>query len=152
MTFNMQPALSCDLQADTHDLGFTFDECKQEISSKVGSVHLRSKLWQVLSILTQGSNQLIKRDTLIEQVWQGNFLTGPQGLTHTICHLRRIIKRLELPLSITTVPKQGYILRVNTQQAKAHNPQPRLAANSYFFSTMDKISKSANLVPFALAE
>jgi DNA-binding winged helix-turn-helix (wHTH) protein len=155
MSYQMQTMLSRDLHTDTFQTnwGFTFDECKQEISSPTGSMHLRSKLWQVLSLLVAGTNNLIKRDDLIEQVWQGNFLTGPQGLTHTICHLRRVIKKLDLPLNIITIPKRGYVLRVTSKETK---PQPAsrmpVISNSYFMSSMKKIAKSSALVPLALSE
>jgi DNA-binding winged helix-turn-helix (wHTH) protein len=146
---------SSDQQVDTtqNSWGFTFDECKQEISSPAGSMHLRSKLWQVLSLLVNSSDSLIKRDDLIEQVWQGNFLTGPQGLTHTICHLRRIIKKLDLPLNIITIPKRGYVLRLTSLDSK---PQPAsrmpVISNSYFMSSVKKIAKPSVFVPLALAE
>ncbi|TQV88711.1 winged helix-turn-helix domain-containing protein [Aliikangiella coralliicola] len=111
MTYQTQPILSCDIHTDS---GFSLDFCEQKIHTTTTSIRLRSKLWQVLVHMCQKSGRLIKRDELIENVWDGNYLTGPQGLNHTVCHLRRIIAKNNLPITIITVPKRGYILQ--TQQ------------------------------------
>ncbi len=77
-------------------------------------IRLRSKLWQVLEHLVANRNQLVTRQSLIEICWSGNSYTGEQGLTHTICHLRRIIKKFGIDAKITTIPKRGYVLQEST--------------------------------------
>ena len=74
-------------------------------------IRLRSKLWQVLEHLVSNRNQLVTRQSLIDICWNGNSYTGEQGLTHTICHLRRIIKKFGIDARITTIPKRGYVLQ-----------------------------------------
>jgi len=74
-------------------------------------IRLRSKLWQVLEHLVENRNNLVPRQTLIDICWNGNGYTGEQGLTHTICHLRRIIKKFGIEAKITTIPKRGYVLQ-----------------------------------------
>lgn len=75
------------------------------------SIHLRKKLWRLLLLLARQPNQPVMRNILIENIWQGNRYTGEQGLTHAVCHLRIILKKLDLPVKITTLPKVGYILQ-----------------------------------------
>ena len=80
-------------------------------------IRLRSKLWQVLVHLLENQTRLVSRQDLIESCWRGNIFTGEQGVTHTICHLRRIIKKYSLGARIITIPKKGYILEDNYQSA-----------------------------------
>ena len=74
-------------------------------------IRLRSKLWQVLEHLVRNRNQLVSRESIIDICWNGNSYTGEQGLTHTVCHLRRIFKKFNIEAQITTIPKRGYVLQ-----------------------------------------
>lgn len=84
-------------------------------------IRLRSKLWQVLEHLVSNRNQLVTRQSLIDICWNGNSYTGEQGLTHTVCHLRRIFKKFGIDASITTIPKRGYVLQDSTPDYQDHN-------------------------------
>ncbi len=85
----------------------------QSIQIENIQIRLRSKLWQVLIHLIENQSRLVSRQDLIEFCWQGNYFTGEQGVTHTICHLRRILKKYSLSTRIITIPKKGYILEDN---------------------------------------
>lgn len=91
--------------------GCVLDSETQTLQSKTEIIRLRSKLWQVLIQLISHSNKVVHRDSLIENIWHGNRYTGEQGLTHAICHLRRIMKKLGIEAKIVTLPKKGYILK-----------------------------------------
>ena len=95
-----------------HFCGCTLDSETQTLQTATDFVRLRSKLWQVLIELVSNSNKLVKRDALIQSIWHGNGYTGEQGITHAICHLRRILKKYNVEAQIITLPKKGYILRV----------------------------------------
>lgn len=104
---------------NTQGSSITFCGCildfeTQTLQSKNQVIRLRSKLWQVFTHLINHSNKLVLRDLLIENIWHGNRYTGEQGLTHAICHLRRIIKQLDLDVKIMTIPKKGYILKYDS--------------------------------------
>jgi len=89
------------------------DPTYQTLSTNDKVIRLREKLFLVLYYLTKRQNQLVSRDILIERCWQGNFYTGNKAITHTICHLRKLIRQLKLQATICTLPKQGYILYIN---------------------------------------
>ncbi len=89
----------------------------QSIQFDHTQIRLRSKLWQVLVHLLENQRRLVSRQDLIESCWRGNIFTGEQGVTHTICHLRRIFKKYSLCTRIITIPKKGYILEDNYQSA-----------------------------------
>jgi len=74
------------------------------------SVYLRKKLWLVLLELVDSRGQLVDRRNLIERAWRGNIYTGEAGLTHAVCHLRKIFRELGIDAEILTVPKTGYVL------------------------------------------
>ncbi len=81
------------------------------IETQYGNERLRNKLWQVLVELVYHPNKLVLRNSLVRDIWHGNIYTGEQGLTHTICHLRRILKKHKIQAKIITLPKRGYILQ-----------------------------------------
>lgn len=89
----------------------------QSIQIDNTQIRMRSKLWQVLVHLLENQSQLVSRQALIDFCWQGNNFTGEQGVTHTICHLRRILKKYSLNTRIMTIPKKGYILLDDSQLA-----------------------------------
>ncbi|WP_444996898.1 winged helix-turn-helix domain-containing protein [Aliikangiella sp. IMCC44359] len=99
--------------------GCTLDTETQTLHTKTEIVRLRSKLWQLLIELVSKPNKLVLRNFLIETIWNGNEYTGEQGLTHAICHLRRILKKYHIDAKIVTLPKKGYTLK--TDQAAANN-------------------------------
>ena len=108
-----------------HFGGCAFDSETQTFQTATDFVRLRSKLWQVLIELIKTPNKLVSRDMLIDDIWKGNRYTGEQGITHSICHLRRILKKHNIPATIITLPKKGYILRVKQERlAEAHIGQP----------------------------
>ncbi len=94
--------------------GCILDTETQTLQIETSCIRLRSKLWQVLIELVNNPNKLILRDNLIDSIWHGNAYTGEQGLTHAVCHLRRIIKKHNIQAKITTLPKKGYILQINS--------------------------------------
>ncbi|TQV85470.1 winged helix-turn-helix domain-containing protein [Aliikangiella coralliicola] len=101
---------------DLNQTAIRFCEClldpeTQTLQTKHGFVRLRSKLWLVLIELTRQPNKLVLRESLVKDIWRGNNYTGEQGLTHAICHLRRILKSYNIPAKIITLPKKGYILQ-----------------------------------------
>ncbi len=58
---------------------------------------------------------LVSRDQLIDQCWDGNYYTGTQAVTHTIYHLRALLKQNKIDASITTLSKQGYLFSCGEQ-------------------------------------
>jgi len=95
--------------------GHQLDMQMQSIIVEGRHVRLRSKLWQVLVHLIENQNRLVSRQSLIEYCWHGNNYTGEQGVTHTICHLRRIFKKYAVSAKIITIPKKGYVLEDQQQ-------------------------------------
>ncbi len=87
------------------------DEDMHQLIKGEKCISLRAKLWALFIEFNEHPNQLLSRDYLIEKIWHGNVYTGATGLTHSVCHLRRILKELDMPYRIITVPKSGYILR-----------------------------------------
>ncbi len=85
------------------------DPMFQTIATPEKVIRLRGKLFSVLYCLVDNSNRLVTRDALIQECWHGNNYTGQKAVTHTICHLRKMLKQQKIEASITTLSKQGYI-------------------------------------------
>ncbi|MET1256827.1 winged helix-turn-helix domain-containing protein [Aliikangiella maris] len=98
--------------------GCKLDSDSQTLHTPNEVVRLRSKLWQLLIELVKKPNKVILRDYLISTIWDGNEYTGEQGLTHAICHLRRILKKYQIQAKIVTLPKKGYTIQpVNKEKS-----------------------------------
>lgn len=85
------------------------DPMYQTIATPEKVVRLRGKLFSVIYCMVNNQDQLVTREQLIEECWYGNNYTGQKAVTHTICHLRKMLKQLNIRASITTLSKQGYI-------------------------------------------
>jgi len=85
------------------------DPMFQTLATPEKIVRLRGKLFSVLCCLVDNQNKLVTREQLIEQCWFGNQYTGQKAVTHTICHLRKMLKQQNIPVSIATLSKQGYL-------------------------------------------
>jgi DNA-binding winged helix-turn-helix (wHTH) protein len=91
-----------------------YDKETRRLSSNQESVYLRKKLNKVLMCMLEKPDCLVSREELIHAVWDGNSYTGPQGITHSVCKLRKILAELgEDTVSIRTYPKKGYTLVVD---------------------------------------
>ncbi len=98
---------------------FKLDLDSQTLSAGEGSARLRSKLCLVLEYLVANKNRLIPREELISQIWEGNSYTGKQAVTHSICHLRKLLSSLgDGSTRIDTIPKRGYRLLVIQHQTE----------------------------------
>lgn len=85
------------------------DSAFQTLTTTEKVIRLRGKLFYVLSCLVENQNQLVSRNKLINECWDGNEYTGEKAVTHTICQLRKLLKDLDIPMTITTLSKQGYV-------------------------------------------
>lgn len=103
-------SLSLNTEQDLLVGGFPLNIELQYIQVGDNKVRLRSKLWEVLVYLLENQSRLVSRESLINLFWNGNKLTGEQGVTHTICHLRRIFNYYQIAAKIITIPKRGYVL------------------------------------------
>jgi DNA-binding winged helix-turn-helix (wHTH) protein len=85
------------------------DPMYQTISTPDKIIRLRGKLFAVLCCLVDNQNRLVTREQLIKECWCGNNYTGQRAATHTIFHLRKMLKQQKIEASITTLSKQGYL-------------------------------------------
>lgn len=127
--------------------GCVLDSETQTLQTPAGIVRLRSKLWHVLKELVSHSNRLVLREELVRDIWRGNNYTGEQGLTHAICHLRRILKNHDVKARIITLPKKGYIL----QRESEEQDQDTLIQASTSFSTFPQNTVHLSTMDFDIS-
>lgn len=85
------------------------DPAFQTLTTSEKVTRLRGKLYFVLSCLVENQNRLVTRKQLIDECWGGNTFTGEKAVTHAMCQLRKVLKDLGIPVTITTLSKQGYV-------------------------------------------
>ncbi|MBW3164084.1 winged helix-turn-helix domain-containing protein [Ferrimonas balearica] len=82
-------------------------------SVRTGHCLLQPKYMEVLHQLAEHQPQVVSRDFLIEQVWDGNVFVGAKALTNAIWHLRRALAQVDPDREwIETLRKGGYRLTV----------------------------------------
>ena len=72
---------------------------------------LQPKFIEVLAFLAQQYPNLVTREQIIEEIWDGNFYVGEKALTNAIWHLRKSLKSFDANIEfIETIRKTGYKL------------------------------------------
>jgi len=86
------------------------DPLHGQIVGPGGPVRLEPRVMRVLVCLAERSGEIVSREQLIEQVWEGTVVTD-EVLTQSVSELRRALgEEPKEPRFIQTIPKQGYRL------------------------------------------
>lgn len=93
-------------------VNFSTNEIKYIPDNTIRKVEPR--LMQLLKILVENEGQVISRARLTQEIW-GNYGTGDDLLTHSICLLRNTLDKS----IIRTVPKQGYKIQAEVSQSNS---------------------------------
>lgn len=93
--------------------------------------YLQPKFIEVLSYLADSYPDLVSRDSLIENVWEGNRYVGEKALTNAIWHIRKSLHKNDDEY-IQTVRKSGY--RLLYQPEYIRQEQPRVTSKFDNFS------------------
>ncbi|HSO76491.1 MAG TPA: winged helix-turn-helix domain-containing protein [Blastocatellia bacterium] len=107
--------------------GFRFDDFHLDASnrqlSRAGEpVALNSKYFDVLLLLVSRSGQLVEKQSIFDEVWDGVFVTD-SALTQCIKDIRKQLgDDASSPRYIRTVPKHGYIFIGNVVEENGHRP------------------------------
>lgn len=75
-------------------------------------IRLRQKTFLVLNHLAEHANQIVSRESLLDAVWPGIFVTD-DSVTQCVIEIRRAIGDADQQV-IRTVPKRGYMLTART--------------------------------------
>lgn len=100
----------CRIDPTDNSITFQMQGCSP-FANETTKVSLQPKFIEVLSYLALRHPNVVTRNELVEQVWEGNVYVGTKALTNAIWHLRQHL----LPLAhsgpvIETVRKTGYRL------------------------------------------
>jgi len=130
---------------ETTTLGYQFDEIfidarNRQLWRRGKLVPLNSKYFEVLLLLVHQSGQLVEKQRLFDEVWEGVIVTDA-ALTQCIKDIRRQLgDDAANPRYIKTVPKHGYIFIGHAVAANGETPpsfappaSPPLANRPYKF-------------------
>jgi DNA-binding winged helix-turn-helix (wHTH) protein len=91
------------------DQRFIFDSKTQSIEFESKHIQLPKKYVDVLILLLENAGEMVTREMLFEQVWEGTIVVD-EALTQAISELRKIFSDSPKQAQfIKTVPKKGYI-------------------------------------------
>src|SRR5881396_1109530 len=101
---------------------FFLDESNRQLSRNGDPVPLNSKYLDVLLLLVGRAGQLVEKQRIFDEVWDGVFVTDA-ALTQCVKDIRRQLgDDASNPRYIKTVPKHGYIFIGNAVEAGAETP------------------------------
>lgn len=107
---------------------FRFDTVTRRLEDEAGGVSLPVKMAAVLQRLAERRGDVVLRDELVREVWEGNVYTGTRALTQVIWKLRRLLDGDAEPAdgvgAIRTVSKTGYQLVLPVEML----PPPEVAS------------------------
>lgn len=93
---------------------------KGQVTGKDESRHLPPKAVEVLLCLARAPGELVKRDTLLGEVW-GQGKGSQEALSHAVGEIRHALgDHADDPVFIQTLPKRGYRLAVAPVPASLH--------------------------------
>jgi tetratricopeptide (TPR) repeat protein/DNA-binding winged helix-turn-helix (wHTH) protein len=96
------------------------DPPKGLVTGRAGSERLPPKAMEVLLCLASSAGELVKRETLIEDVW-GTGHGSPEALSHAVSEIRHALDdHPDNPAFVQTLPKRGYRLIVEAVPKAAH--------------------------------
>src|SRR6266446_6872353 len=96
---------------------FHLDAGNRRLSRNGETVALNSKYFDVLLLLVSRSGQLVEKQQIFEEVWDGVFVTDA-ALTQCIKDIRKQLgDDASSPRYIKTVPKHGYVFIGNVLEA-----------------------------------
>ena len=87
-----------------------FCYARNELQCGNSRVVITSRQAEILKLLAEHSNQLVERDTILNEVWGDDSYSNSLALNVQITYLRRALN-LDDKVSIEAVIKKGYILR-----------------------------------------
>ena len=108
-----------------------YDASQRQLSNADSQLYLEPRQHQLLLCLLQAAGQVVSRDTLIAQVWQGRIVSD-SAINRAVSMLRKALTSLDQQTDyIETVPKLGYrlIAAANTRAVTGSgSPAPHSVA------------------------
>src|SRR5882724_1817770 len=96
---------------------FFLDESNRQLSRNGDPVPLNSKYLDVLLLLVSRAGQLVEKQRIFDEIWDGVFVTDA-ALTQCIKDIRKQLgDDASSPRYIRTVPKHGYVFIGNVLEA-----------------------------------
>ncbi|MBV7314263.1 winged helix-turn-helix domain-containing protein [Shewanella sp. NIFS-20-20] len=128
----MQP-MSCKVVPNEHCLHFYPSEPvlasqdQDSLPEPTLTVSLQAKFMELLCALAAAAPEVVSRDQLILQIWDGNQYVGEKALTNAIWHLRQQLAELT-PANdaIATVRKRGYRLALDVVRPPVSDTVPEM--------------------------
>ena len=90
----------------------TFRYTQNELCTDSERIIITSRQAEILRLLAQNQNQLVERDTILNEVWGDDSYANSLALNVQITYLRRALSSAP-DVSIEAVIKKGYILKTN---------------------------------------
>ena len=92
---------------------FSLNMAKASLQKDGREIHLTPKEVKVLALLMQNAGQVVSRKTLMNQVWETDYLEDTRTLDVHICWLRQKVEdNPKIPQYIITKRGRGYLLKV----------------------------------------
>ncbi|BCB06050.1 response regulator transcription factor [Bacillus sp. KH172YL63] len=89
--------------------GATVDVERNTVSNEIGSIELSKNEMYILKLLIEQKNKIVKRDDLINSLWDDKRFISDNTLTVNVNRLRKRLEEIGLGRYIETKVGQGYV-------------------------------------------
>jgi DNA-binding winged helix-turn-helix (wHTH) protein len=109
--------------ADVYEFGpFHLDTRERSLKHHGQIIPVKPKTFEILEVLAANINRVVTKEEMIESVWKDAYVEDANLSVH-ISTLRKILDQYEdSNVSIETIPKTGYRLKVKEEQENVSEP------------------------------
>src|SRR5689334_20205455 len=102
---------------------FELDRVRNRLVHAEGEIEISPLACRFLEILAQSPGEIVRRETLVERLWDGNALVGEPALNRVVSELRKAANDdPKSPQLVQTIPRRGYRLVAQTNAAEGPAP------------------------------
>ena len=87
--------------------------------TQVDGIRLETRVMNLLCLLAEHANQLVRREMLIKTIWN-DYGGADEALTQSVSHLRKVLQDTSKTI-IETIPKKGYVLHASLAAAEINS-------------------------------
>jgi DNA-binding winged helix-turn-helix (wHTH) protein len=112
---------------------FELDRIRNRLVHAGGEIEISPLACRLLEVLAQSPGEIVRRETLVDRLWDGNVLVGEPALNRVVSELRKAAgDDPKSPELVQTIPRRGYRLvaapaTVGAPAAARTNRMPRWA-------------------------
>lgn len=102
---------------------FELDRVRNRLVHPEGEIEISPLACRFLEVLAQSPGEIVRRETLVDRLWDGNALVGEPALNRVVSELRKAAgDDPKSPELVQTIPRRGYRLVAASDPSESPAP------------------------------